>query len=45
MYEAKKTLSTLRMKYEKFHACPNDSIIYRHEHEDLDECPVCKKSR
>ena len=45
MYEAKKTLGTLGMKYEKFHACPNDCILYRHEHENLDECPICKESR
>ena len=45
MYEAKKTLGTLGMKYEKFHACPNDCVLYRHEHENLDECPTCKESR
>ena len=45
MYEAKKTLGTLGMKYEKFHACPHDCVLYRHEYEDLDECPTCKESR
>ena len=45
MYEAKKTLSTLEMEYEKIHACPNDCALYRNEYEDLDECPVCKESR
>lgn len=44
-YEAKKILSTLGMKYEKIHACPNDCILYRKEFEDLDECPVCNESR
>ena len=33
------------MKYEKLHACPNDCVLYRHEYEDLDECPTCKESR
>ena len=45
MYDAKKTLGTLGMKYKKFHACPNDCVLYRHEYEDLDECPTCKESR
>ena len=45
MYDAKKTLGTLDMKYEKFHACPNDCVLYRHEYEDLDEFLTCKQSR
>ena len=45
MYEAKKTLSTLGMEYEKIHACPNDCALYRNAYEDLDECPICKESR
>ena len=45
MYEAKKTLSTLGMEYEKIHACPNDCVLYRREYEELDECPVCNESR
>lgn len=45
MYEAKKTLSTLGMKYEKIHSCVNDCILYRKQYEELDECPVCKESR
>ena len=28
MYEAKKTLSTLGMEYEKIYVCSNDCILY-----------------
>ena len=45
MYNAKKMLSTLGMKYEKIHACPNDCVIYQKEYADLDEYPVYKESR
>ncbi|KAL2904307.1 Myotubularin-related protein 8 [Bienertia sinuspersici] len=27
-YEAKKTLSTMSLRYEKIHACPNDCMLY-----------------
>ena len=45
MYEAKKILSTMGMKYKKIHACPNDCILYRNGYEDLSECPKCKTAR
>ena len=45
MYEAKKTLNTLGMEYEKIHACPNDCILYRNELKDLSSCPTCGTSR
>ena len=45
MYEAKKTLSTLGMDYEKYHACPNDCILYRNEWKDSVCCPICEVSR
>ena len=45
LYEVKKTLSTLGIKYEKIHAYPNDRILYRKEYEDLDKCLVCNESR
>ncbi|XP_057249977.1 uncharacterized protein LOC104893596 [Beta vulgaris subsp. vulgaris] len=44
-YEAKKILSTMGLRYEKIHACPNDCILYRNEYESLDDCPVCNTSR
>ncbi|CAL8157097.1 unnamed protein product [Prunus armeniaca] len=45
MYEAKKTLSALRMSYEKIHVCPNDCILYRKDNEDSTNCPTCGVSR
>ncbi|CAL2247760.1 unnamed protein product [Prunus armeniaca] len=45
MYEAKKTLSTLGMSYEKIHACPNDCILYRKDYEDSTNCPTRGVSR
>jgi hypothetical protein len=39
-YEAKKTVCPLGLQIEKIHACPNDYILYRGEHENLDECHV-----
>ncbi|KAL6289116.1 hypothetical protein ACE6H2_006626 [Prunus campanulata] len=44
-YEAKKTLCALGLSYEKIHACPNDCILYRKEHEDSTNCPTCGISR
>ncbi|CAL9021573.1 unnamed protein product, partial [Prunus brigantina] len=34
MYEAKKTLNALGLKYEKIHACYNDCILYRNKYHD-----------
>ena len=45
MYEAKKTLNTLGMEYEKMHACPNDCILYRNELKNASSCPTCGTSR
>ncbi|XP_060963548.1 uncharacterized protein LOC133033034 [Cannabis sativa] len=44
-YEAKKTLSSLGMQYEKIHACPNDCILYRKGLVDAVLCPTCGESR
>jgi len=44
-YKAKKIVCPLRLQIEKIHACPNDRILYRGEHENLDECPICSASR
>ncbi|XP_074375895.1 uncharacterized protein LOC141717638 [Apium graveolens] len=44
--EAKKTLCTLGMDYEKIHACPNDCLLYRGERdEDETICRICGASR
>jgi len=44
-YKAKKIVCPLGLQIEKIHACPNDCILYRGEHEILDECPICIASR
>nr|XP_017233155.1 PREDICTED: uncharacterized protein LOC108207204 [Daucus carota subsp. sativus] len=44
-YEAKKTLTDLGLEYIKFHACPNDCILYRGLNIDASECPKCHLSR
>ncbi|XP_074375135.1 uncharacterized protein LOC141716863 [Apium graveolens] len=44
--EAKKTLCTLGMNYEKIHVCPNDCLLYRGERdEDETICRICEASR
>ncbi|CAL9002533.1 unnamed protein product [Prunus brigantina] len=45
MYEAKKTLNALGLKYEKIHACSNDCILYRKKYHVLGTCPKCGLSR
>ena len=40
-YEAKKVICPLGLEVQKIHACINDCILYRDEHEDKNECPVC----
>ncbi|XP_074352362.1 uncharacterized protein LOC141691530 [Apium graveolens] len=46
MYEAKKTLIDLGLEYIKFHACPNDCVLYRGPIlESSSECPKCHLSR
>ncbi|XP_074356129.1 uncharacterized protein LOC141695813 [Apium graveolens] len=44
-YEAKKTLSDLGLEYIKFHACPNNCILYRVINLNASECPKCRLSR
>ncbi|XP_074322988.1 uncharacterized protein LOC141659944 [Apium graveolens] len=44
-YEAKKTLSDLGLEYIKFHACPNNCILYRCINLNGSECPKCHLSR
>ncbi|XP_063946013.1 uncharacterized protein LOC135151481 [Daucus carota subsp. sativus] len=44
-YEAKKTLNDLGLKDIKFHACPNDCVLYRGLDIDASECPKCHLSR
>jgi hypothetical protein len=43
-YKAKKIIGPLGLQIKKIHACPNDCILYRGEHDNLDECRVCHAS-
>ncbi|KAL4016784.1 hypothetical protein IC575_024441 [Cucumis melo] len=45
MYEAKKTLTTLGLSYQKIDACPNDCCLYRKDLADISRCPKCNTSR
>lgn len=46
MYEVRKIIKDLGLDYVKIDACDNDCILYRGEdYENLNECPICKKSR
>ena len=40
-YEAKKLVCPLGLEVQKIHACINDCILYRGEHENLNACSVC----
>jgi hypothetical protein len=44
-YRAKKLLCPLNLEVERISACPNDCILFRNEHRDLDKCPKCNASR
>ncbi|XP_074353359.1 uncharacterized protein LOC141692428 isoform X1 [Apium graveolens] len=44
-YEAKKILCPMGMNVKKIHACPNDCVLFRNEHEHLHTCPKCGASR
>ncbi|KAK1400939.1 hypothetical protein POM88_000544 [Heracleum sosnowskyi] len=43
-YEAKKILCPMGMDVKKIHACPNDCVLFRNEHEDLHACPKLETS-
>ena len=45
LYEAKKTLSTLGMEYNKIHPYPNDCILYCKEFLEANSSLVCNYSR
>jgi hypothetical protein len=44
-YLAKKIICPLTLGVEKIHACLNQCILYRKEHEFKDKCPRCNASR
>ena len=45
LYEAKKILCPVGMEYQKFHAYPNDCILYRNQFAEMRKCPTCGVSR
>ncbi|XP_035845189.1 uncharacterized protein LOC118491477 [Helianthus annuus] len=45
LYEAKKLLKGVGLKYEKIHACENDCVLFWKEHKDASQCPTCGTSR
>ena len=44
-YKAKKLMCPLGLEVQRIHACPNDCILYRNEHENMHTCPRCGVSR
>ena len=44
-YDCQKIIKDLGLDYVKIDACIDDCILYRGGYENLDECPICKKSR
>ena len=44
-YAAAKTIRKLGMNYNNIHACPDGCVLYDREHAELNECPMCAKSR
>ncbi|WVZ71432.1 hypothetical protein U9M48_020020 [Paspalum notatum var. saurae] len=43
-YEAKDVVCPLGLEVQKIHSCPNDCILYSHDYQKLESCPVCKTS-
>lgn len=43
--DGRKILKNLGMDYNNIHACPNDCILFRKEHDALEKCPVCDSDR
>lgn len=44
-YYARKVMCPFGLEVVKIDACPNDCVLYRKDHENLDECPKCGVSR
>jgi len=43
-YEAKKILCLVGIEYQKIHACPNDTILYRNQFAEMHNFPTCRVS-
>ena len=44
-YQAKQVVCPLGLEVQKIHACPNDCMLYRGEHANLEAYLVCGASR
>jgi hypothetical protein len=44
-YEAKQTVCPLGLEVQKIHAYPNDCLLYRGKHKNLEACHLCKVLR
>ena len=42
--EARKTLTSLGMEYNAYHACPNDCLLFRHEFQNDAVCSKCREN-
>jgi hypothetical protein len=45
MYQSKKLLAGLGMKYEKIDVCEGNCMLFWKEHKEEKQCLVCKKPR
>jgi hypothetical protein len=43
--KVRKVIRDLGLDYRKIHACINDCVLFRGEHANAEECPVCHASR
>ena len=43
--QVRKVIRELGLDYTKIHACVNDCVLFRNDHADAQECPVCHASR
>ena len=44
-YEAKKSITELRLGHQKIDACKNDCVLFWKEHEGREKCPICETPR
>lgn len=44
LYQAKILICTMVLEIKRIYACPNDYMLYRNQHADLDKCVMCSTS-
>ena len=44
-HEAKKLICALGLGYDSIHVCLDNCILFRKEHGNKDNCPICDESR